>query len=429
MSNCIRLTLNIKDESINFKKDYLTEELINGIQTLVFSGIHNPKVPKSCPKCGTVNEDYSIIKNGTKIISIKLPKISNRLAILRLKKQRFLCRSCNRSFISTTTIVKFNHSISVNTMLSALIELKGKSSVKDISERHNISHTTLHNYLRELGSEFIADKTFLPPHLCFDEFKSVKGIDAYMSFICTDSKGRIIDIVQNRLLSHLKSYFFSYTKEARDNVRTICIDMYSPYIELIRSCFPKAEIITDRFHVIQLISRSLNRTRIKVMKEHPKMQNKLKKYWKLILKSNDDLDTENHRRFKCFNYHMTEAQVVSELLRIDDELEATYWYYQEFLRNFRKRNIERCKELIHNPNKDLSETMLITIKTFKEQEKYIVNSMRYSYSNGVIEGTNNLIKVLKRIAFGYRSYDNFRNRILLVANSLIVLDQTKKRLH
>ena len=38
----------------------------------------------------------------------------------------------------------------------------------------------------------------------------------------------------------------------------------------------------------------------------------------------------------------------------------------------------------------------------------INNSFNYDYSNGPIEGINNFIKVLKRVAFGYRNFANFR---------------------
>ena len=37
----------------------------------------------------------------------------------------------------------------------------------------------------------------------------------------------------------------------------------------------------------------------------------------------------------------------------------------------------------------------------------------YIYSNGITEGFNNKIKVLKRNAYGYRNFDNFRKRIML----------------
>ena len=45
--------------------------------------------------------------------------------------------------------------------------------------------------------------------------------------------------------------------------------------------------------------------------------------------------------------------------------------------------------------------------------KYILNAFDCSYTNGYTEGTNNVIKVIKRNAFGYRNFNNFRNRIFL----------------
>lgn len=42
--------------------------------------------------------------------------------------------------------------------------------------------------------------------------------------------------------------------------------MYSPYISLIKKLFQNANIIIDKFHLINFISISLNKTRIKIMK-------------------------------------------------------------------------------------------------------------------------------------------------------------------
>ena len=50
-------------------------------------------------------------------------------------------------------------------------------------------------------------------------------------------------------------------------------------------------------------------------------------------------------------------------------------------------------------------------------EPYILNAFDCPYSNGFTEGVNNKIKaLLKRIAFGYRSFKNFRTRILCTSN-------------
>ena len=40
-----------------------------------------------------------------------------------------------------------------------------------------------------------------------------------------------------------------------------------------------------------------------------------------------------------------------------------------------------------------------------------------SYSNGYTEGLNNLIKVIKRVGFGYRNFKFFRMRLLYILNN------------
>ncbi|MBQ1772031.1 MAG: transposase, partial [Clostridia bacterium] len=46
----------------------------------------------------------------------------------------------------------------------------------------------------------------------------------------------------------------------------------------------------------------------------------------------------------------------------------------------------------------------------------ILNAFRCRYSNGFTEGCNNTIKVIKRTGYGYRNFENFRSRILMILN-------------
>ena len=66
----------------------------------------------------------------------------------------------------------------------------------------------------------------------------------------------------------------------------------------------------------------------------------------------------------------------------------------------------------------VSDRMKTSIDTCFYYLEYIKNSFTYDYSNGPIEGINNFIKVLKRIAFGYRNFANFRTRIFITRNLL-----------
>ena len=66
----------------------------------------------------------------------------------------------------------------------------------------------------------------------------------------------------------------------------------------------------------------------------------------------------------------------------------------------------------------VSDRMRTSIDTCYYYLDFIKNSFIYDYSNGPIEGINNFIKVLKRIAFGYKNFANFRTRIFITKNLL-----------
>lgn len=334
-----------------------------------------------------------------------------------------MCKCCKQTFCAETDLVKRNHSISENTNLASLLEAKSKSSLKDIAFRFNISPSTLNNRLASVCKDFKINYDYLPKNLLFDEFKSVKSVVHKMSFIYMDaSTGKVMDIVQNRRLSYLKSYFFRFPLEVRRKVKTVCIDMYEPYIQLIKSCFPNAKIITDRFHVVQHINRALNSTRVTAMKTHDKFYARFKRYWKLLLMDNSKVNLTDYVKFVGYPHLMTTSGVVTDLLVQDKELAATYWLAQQLKQSITNKNPEEFIRLISMKHENISEQMKTVLKTFVKQKAYITNALIFPFFNGRLEGTNNLIKIIKRNAFGFRNFYNFRARILLVTNTMLRLN-------
>ena len=191
------------------------------------------------------------------------------------------------------------------------------------------------------------------------------------------------------------------------------IDMYSPYISLIKKMFPNASIVIDKFHLTQLISRSLNKTRIVIMNKNKKYYRKLKRYWRLLLKSREELDISKWKKFTCFNSLMTEADIVNFLISIDSELKETYLVYQDILYCLKNKKFNLLKSYLTKSYPNISSYMKTSISTLLEFLPFIRNTFHTDYHNGFIEGNNNFIKVLKRIAFGFRSFRRFKARIMI----------------
>jgi len=82
---------------------------------------------------------------------------------------------------------------------------------------------------------------------------------------------------------------------------------------------------------VQLLNKSLNKTRIQVMKKDKNNYRKFKRYWKLILKSRFELDCSHWKKYTCFKNFMTEVDIVDYLLSQNNELKETYYLYQNIL--------------------------------------------------------------------------------------------------
>lgn len=317
--NYISFYLNIKDENVKFINCY-EEKKNNRIYKVTEASLSYS--PIYCPLCGCVfNEEQTYEKNGFKISDILMLDIFNYPSILRLHKQRFICHNCNKKFFARTNIVDDGCFISNQVKYAIAIELKNKISEKDIAKRYHVSPNTVERIIDSYYEGKKLYKYYLPEILSFDEFKSVKSADGAMSFHMVDGKtGKTIDIIEDRRLNNLIKYFSYYPHHVRKKVKLIVIDMYSPYISLIKKMFPNANIIIDKFHLVNLISTALNKTRIRLMNKDNKNYNKLKRYWKLILKDQDKLNNSKWKRWTCFDNLMTQSDVVNYLINISEEL-------------------------------------------------------------------------------------------------------------
>ena len=421
--NYITEMLELKDNNIKFYGNCYHKEKIKRVFHKVFEGVLTYQ-PVCCEKCGVLF-DNKFEKHGFITSNIKIPDVAGFKTILRLKKQRYLCKHCGKAFTLRDKVTDHGCFLSKNTKQKIANELRNNISEKDIAKNNNVSPNTVERIMDSYYDTQKLYKNYLPEVLSFDEFKSVKDADGAMSFHkCNGETGQTIDVVEDRKLLSLLKYFCYYSFKARKSVKFIVIDMYSPYVSLIQKMFPNAQIIIDTFHLTQLISRSLNKTRIRAMKKNKKSYNKMKRYWKLILKDRNELNCSKLKKYTYFPNLMTQIDVVNYILDQNVELKTTYYKYQELLQSFKEKNYEVFINAITNVNNSVSDYMRTSIKTLSEFKDKIYNTFNNNYHSGYIEGNNNFIKVLKRIAFGFRSFRRFKARIM-ICKGLVKISKKK----
>ncbi len=418
INNYILNLLNIKDENIYIVKE-IKEEMIKNKKYKIIEGFLSYK-PEYCPHCGVVNESSDdIIKWGyRKNCKIRIPKQNNCLTRLILHKQRFYCKHCNNTFIAETSLVNRNKNISNNTELQIVEELTHKQSEKDISERTDVSSSKVDRKISEISSHTVLRHSALPTSMNWEEFKATKDTKGKMAFIITDNdKENIFDILDSRKSNDLEKYFLRYQRAERNKVKHISIDFYSGYISLAKKMFKNANISIDRFHIVIQAYNALNITRVKLCYKSNPYYHKLKNYWKLILKNENDLSSEK-KYSKYFRKEMSQQEIVQFLVNTNKTLKTTYQCYQGIINSIKENDFNKFKNIVLHKNKSISDKMKQALKLYNENINYIENSFKYDINNGIIEGTNNLIKCIKRIAFGYKRFDHFVTRIFLIKGTL-----------
>ena len=88
--------------------------------------------------------------------------------------------------------------------------------------------------------------------------------------------------------------------------------------------------------------------------------------------------------------------------------------YYDLAKQLRFR-ISRLR-LIEENLKQVHPLFQTVFKTFLKDKEKIVNALQLAYSNAKLEATNNLIKLIKRNAFGFRNFENFKKRIFIALN-------------
>ena len=155
--------------------------------------------------------------------------------MLKLAKQRIICRDCGHSAIFAFT---------------------------------NVSVNTVQRVLEQYSSPFHDDDTWMPEHLVFDEFR---GIGRKLHFIALDaSTHQIVKILPTHYKQTIMAYFKHYPKLVRHRVKKVSTDLNYYYAAMVKELFPNAQVVLDHFHIVQMLAHSFNASRIQVMKKYPK---------------------------------------------------------------------------------------------------------------------------------------------------------------
>jgi len=355
-----------------------------------------------CPSCG---------QRTRKVHDYRTQKIHHlkwfeRKTQIFYRRRRYSC-SCGKRFSEKNTLVERYQRTSIEwNQAIAIKAIKGKT-FKETGENYGTSATTIVRRFDQIAKTEIRQVAELPAVIAIDEYKGDTKEGKYQLIIADGMTRKPIDILPNRYKNTIKHYLQKHGSK----VQMVIMDMSHSFKAAVQSALGRPVIIADRFHFCRYIYWALDGVRRRAQQSfHDYDRKKCKRMKHVFYKAQEKLKED-------------ERWYLERYLGLSDELKTAYELkeaYQRWFSSAKEKGNDHITEVKDGLKEfyELVETsgipeMKRAIKTFQNWQTEILNSFVYPYSNGFLEGINNSTKVLKRNAYGFRSFERFRAKILL----------------
>jgi transposase len=359
----------------------------------------------TCPGCGV----RSARQHSEKALRVRDLPCFGRHVYLILPRRRFKCRRCEKPFTEHLSFVEFGTSFTQR-YEQYLYDQCQERSFTAVAKQEGISDTVVDKTYRSHASTCIRRKG-RPKEirvLGIDEISMRKG---HRNFVCviTDIDGkRVIEVLENRRKETLVAYFLALPPSVRRSIRYVSIDMWEGYYQAVVEALPKrVKIVVDRFHVMKNLNDALTKCRREIQRGMSKEdRDELKGLRWILVKNEDNLDTEEKAKLRT-------------MYKKCPELKTCHRLKEDFRRIFEEETSRsKAKARLHAWEKRVRRTGLQSLdgflSTLDNWEEWILNYFSSGkITNGVVEGINNKLKLIKRRAYGYRNNGNFRQRVLV----------------
>jgi transposase len=221
--------------------------------------------------------------------------------------------------------------------------------------------------------------------------------------------------VDGRTAAAVKGWLAARSQAFRDGVEVVVIDPHAGYAAAVRAALPDAQLAVDHFHLVMLANKAVTAVRQRVTRELlGRRGGKLDPTWanrRLLQRAHERLSPAAQARMwnGCIDNDPT-GQIL------------TAWIAKEELRSLcgiaahggHREDIARRLWVFYSwcADADIGEltTLAQTIETWWPAiEVFLATGL----TNARTEGTNRLIKQVKRAACGFRNRENYRRRVRL----------------
>lgn len=349
-----------------------------------------------CPLCHKTSQE--IHQNKAVRVIRDLP-LSGKSCYLHVSSRRFWCSDCGLPFNEPLDFVDPYRSYTTR-YEHHIYELVRQNNITYVEALEGLSYEVVERiFLREAKRQIPSKPFHQLRRLGIDEIAERKGRNAYDVIFYNLDTGKPVDVLEGRTKQQLMNYLNALPMEVTLGIEEVCIDMWRPYAQAVVKALPHAQLVVDRFHVMKSVTKDLKDLKNARKKDLPK---EAKACHYPLLKNQDDL-TEKQQETLDSVYEAD--PVLKRAHQLKEQFRAIFETVQTIEDARKKVQKWLCKVYKYG----LFSTVLTHMKTWLST---ILNYFHQRTTNGAAEGINNKIKLVKRRAYGFRNFGNFRLRIL-----------------
>jgi transposase len=361
-----------------------------------------------CPRCGL--ESDKLHQNHRHLVK-DLP-ISVQPVYLQVNRRQFKCNNCRKPLSEELDFVASKRTYTKRLAANILEQLKS-GDILNVSRINDVTEEEIQRMIEDIAEEITEPDLSELKRLGIDEIALVKGQKNYCAVLVNLDTVKLIAILEKRTQEELRETLTGWEKEVLEQIEEVSIDLWLPYKNLVKELMPSAEVVADRFHVMKQINQELDeqrRAEKRAVEAQKNKKQKAEKEAKLeVLKRSKYSLLKNEK-------YLTEPQKIK--LEAIKETFPNLKKMHELKEEFRK-----IYETSENPTEGLlsisewlaksSSVFTKSCQTIRNWFGEIISYFERRTTNGVVEGINNKLKLIKRRAYGLRNFRNFWVRSML----------------
>lgn len=353
-----------------------------------------------CSHCGS----RQVQKAGQVVRSFRALPIGSHPVSIELPVQRLWCSTCGKTRQARVAFADERRSYT-RSFERYVLELCQRMSMLDVAHHLGVGWDMIKDIQkRHLHRHFAKPKLKDVRHIAIDEISVGKGF-RFVTVVLDLDSGAVVFVGEGKGADALDP-FWRRLNGAHARIHAVATDMSHAYRQAVERHLPRAIHVFDRFHVVKLFNEKLSVFRRQLYARAADTQQKevLKGTRWLLLKNPDNLDPKHD-----------EQQRLEEALALNKPL-ATAYYMKEDLRQLWEQGTRRKAEAFVDDwlararcsKIDILYDMALTISRHREG---LLAWYDCPISTGPLEGTNTKIKLMQRVAYGYRDREFFKLKI------------------